>query len=58
VYLNSFNEWHEGDAFEPMKDAADLSPAENAVRYGNPERGDGRLQRLRELLAAACAPAG
>ena len=29
VYLNSFNEWHEGHAFEPMKDAAELS-AESA----------------------------
>jgi hypothetical protein len=56
VYLNSFNEWHEGHQFEPMKDAAEMSPAESAVRYGNPGRGDGRLERLRELLAAACTP--
>lgn len=57
AYLNSFNEWHEGHAFEPMKDAAELSPAERAVRYGNPARGDARLQRLRELLSVACASA-
>jgi Glycosyl hydrolase family 99 len=31
VYINSFNEWHEGHAFEPMKDAADLTPAEQAI---------------------------
>ena len=56
VYLNSFNEWHEGHAFEPMKDPAELSPGERAARYGNAGRGDERLERLRELLAATCAP--
>jgi hypothetical protein len=52
VYVNSFNEWHEGHAFEPMKDAADLTPAERAAGYRNPERGDYRLATLRELLSA------
>ena len=56
VYVNSFNEWHEGHAFEPMKDAAALSPGERAVRYGNPARGDGRMEGLRQLLDAAARP--
>lgn len=51
VYLNSFNEWHEGDAFEPMKDAAELTPAERRHGYHNPERGDYRMAALRALLA-------
>jgi Glycosyl hydrolase family 99 len=48
VYVNSFNEWHEGHAFEPMKDAADLTPAERAIGYHNPDDG---LYRLRALSA-------
>lgn len=50
VYINSFNEWHEGHAFEPMKDAADLTPQERALGYHNPDRGDYRLATLRGLL--------
>ena len=46
VYVNSFNEWHEGHAFEPMKDAAELSAAERALGYHNPARGDYRLATL------------
>lgn len=49
VYLNSFNEWHEGHAFEPMKDAAELTAAERELGYCNPERGDYRLRRLASL---------
>jgi glycosyl hydrolase family 99 len=49
-YVNSFNEWHEGHAFEPMKDAAALTPDERAWGYDNPKRGDYRLALLRELL--------
>ena len=49
VYLNSWNEWHEGHAFEPMKDAAELTPAERALGYRNPARGDYRLRALAEL---------
>ena len=45
VYINSFNEWHEGHAFEPMKDAADLTARERALGYHNPERGDYRRPR-------------
>jgi hypothetical protein len=50
VYVNSFNEWHEGHAFEPMKDAADLSAAERALGYHNPAHGDYRLATLGRLV--------
>jgi hypothetical protein len=50
VYINSFNEWHEGHAFEPMKDAADLTPAERAFGYHNPGSGGYRLETLGRLL--------
>ncbi len=49
VYINSFNEWHEGTAFEPMKDYRALSPAERET-YHNPLDGDYRLNVLSELL--------
>src|SRR5258708_18311737 len=51
VYVNSFNEWHEGHQFEPMKDAADLTPAERALGYHNPADGSYRLKLLKTLLA-------
>lgn len=50
VYINSFNEWHEGHAFEPARDAADLTAAEAAFGYHNAVEGDYRLRRLRRLL--------
>lgn len=62
VYLNSFNEWHEGHAFEPMRDHADLTPGERAFPYHNPARGDYRIRFLGEslepLLQAAVSLAG
>jgi hypothetical protein len=62
VYINSFNEWHEGHAFEPMRDAADLLPAERPYGYHNPARGDYRLTALagliQDLLGAGGEPAG
>ena len=51
AYINSFNEWHEGTSFEPMKDAADLTAAERAVGYANPAHGDYRLALLEDLVA-------
>ena len=53
VYINSWNEWHEGHAFEPMKDAAELTPAERAARL--PQPGSRRLPAARPRGAAAVA---
>ena len=50
VYINSFNEWHEGHQFEPMKSAANLTAAERAIGYHNPDDGQYRLDALRSLL--------
>ena len=50
TYLNSFNEWHEGHQFEPMKNRADLSAAEIAVGYHDPDDGTYRLKALQELV--------
>jgi len=50
VYVNTFNEWHEGTQFEPMKSARDLTPAERAIGYHNPPEGDYRLRLLQQLL--------
>lgn len=50
TYINSFNEWHEGHAFEPARDAGKLSPAEAAFGYHNAADGDYRLKRVRRLL--------
>ena len=51
VYLNSFNEWHEGHQFEPMKDWAELTPEERANGYHNPDDGAYRMEALTQLLA-------
>ncbi len=50
TYVTSFNEWHEGTQFEPMRAPADFTPAERAVGYHNPDDGSYRLRRLRELV--------
>lgn len=50
VYINSFNEWHEGSSFEPAKPWADLTAAERAVGYRNPTDGYRRLRTLQSLL--------
>ena len=50
VYITSFNEWHEGTQFEPMKPRHLLSAAERASGYRNPADGFARLDRLTELL--------
>jgi hypothetical protein len=55
VYMFSFNEWHEGHAFEPMKDADELRPQELVYGYHNPQRGDYRLATLKGLLQQALA---
>ena len=46
VFLNSFNEWHEGHAFEPAKNYARLSSAELPSGYHNARRGNYRLKTL------------
>jgi len=50
VYINSFNEWHEGHQFEPMKDRAALTPEERAIGYHNADQGDYRLRVLARLI--------
>jgi hypothetical protein len=35
VYIATFNEWHEGTSFEPMKDHASLLPREIPFSYHN-----------------------
>jgi hypothetical protein len=51
VYINSFNEWHEGTSFEPMRDAAGLTPDERRTGYANPTDGGYRLRLLGNLMA-------
>jgi len=51
TYINSFNEWHEGTAFEPAANFASLSPAQRAIGYHNPDNGSWRLQLVREVLS-------
>lgn len=50
TYVTTFNEWHEGTAFEPAKPRASLLPQERAFNYHNPENGSWRLDYLRALL--------
>ena len=51
VYINSFNEWHEGHAFEPMKDYDQLSLGEKELMYHNTLDGGFRLRVLAEALS-------
>ena len=55
VYVNSFNEWHEGHQFEPAKNAADLTPAERAIGYHDPDNGRYRLDALTNLVGDVLA---
>ncbi len=52
LYVVTFNEWHEGTSFEPMRDAEALSPAERAIGYHNPRDGAYRLRALTAALRA------
>jgi hypothetical protein len=56
VYVSSFNEWHEGHQFEPMKDAADLTPDERQVGFHNAPEGAYRLQTVGALLDLLSEP--
>ncbi len=50
VYVNSFNEWHEGHQFEPMRNFDDLLASERPFGYHNAADGDYRIQHLRSRL--------
>jgi len=50
VYINSFNEWHEGHQFEPAKNRADLTDAQRAHPYHNADQGDYRMRTLAGLV--------
>ena len=50
VYITSFNEWHEGHQFEPMKNRGQMSPQERAIGYHNPDDGESRLKALKRRL--------
>ncbi len=52
TYINSFNEWHEGTVFEPMKNRAALAPEERPYGYHNTADGGYRLE-YPEVEAAA-----
>ena len=56
TYINSFNEWHEGTAFEPAANLADLTPAQQAIGYHNPDQGRWRLDLLQDLLRQLTTP--
>jgi len=51
AFINSFNEWHEGTQFEPMRPRGGLSAEELAVGYHNHDCGTCRLDQLGYLLA-------
>jgi hypothetical protein len=50
VYIATFNEWHEGTSFEPMKDRAALLRQELPFGYHNPANGRYRLDYLKPRL--------
>src|SRR5262249_27039354 len=50
VYINSFNEWHEGHQFEPMRNWSEMTDADAAVGYQNAEKGRYRLDALGALV--------
>jgi hypothetical protein len=49
VFINSFNEWHEGSQFEPMKSLDQLTADERRV-YHNAASGSYRLDTLASLV--------
>jgi len=50
VPINSFNEWHEGTAFEPMASYRDLTRAQRLLYHNAPD-GSYRLRTLSNLLS-------
>jgi hypothetical protein len=55
TYINSFNEWHEGHQFEPMKNASELTADERAIGYHNPDNGNYRIELLKRLVGQLLA---
>ena len=51
MHITSFNEWHEGHQYEPMKDYASLTAAEHAIGYHDPADGAYSLRHLADFLA-------
>jgi hypothetical protein len=51
VYLNSFNEWHEGHQFEPMTSDGAIPAAQASRHYHNATDGAYRLKTLSTLLS-------
>jgi hypothetical protein len=56
AYINSFNEWHEGHAFEPMMDDVQLTAPQRRNGYHNPRYGDYRIAALSEAIDNGVAP--
>ena len=50
VYINSFNEWHEGHQFEPSRNRTELTAAERALGLHNGDEGSYRLDTLGGLI--------
>lgn len=50
VYVNSFNEWHEGTQFEPTMSYTSLTPAQRRA-YHNAVAGAYRLETLQDMMA-------
>lgn len=50
VYINSFNEWHEGTPFEPAKPWPSLTVEERRIGYHNADNGAYRLEALQAML--------
>ncbi len=50
AYICTFNEWHEGTAFEPAKSWDDLREEERKIGYHNPDDGGYRLKALKSLV--------
>jgi len=55
VFLNSFNEWHEGHQFEPAKKYRQLTEQERALGYHNPRNGHARFRTLKRALGKVLA---